>query len=73
MLEVTSINRAFAWVRVSIDKVIVFLVIVAVAAVLSLYFYLQYYKVKPMTGYFFGMVPLITEAISMGVFEYLTR
>ena len=48
-------------------------IIVAVAAVLSLYFYLQYYKVKPMTGYFFGMVPLITEAISMGVFEFLTR
>ena len=73
MLEVASINRALAWVRVSVDKVIVFLVIIAVAAVLSLYFYLQYYKVKPMTGYFFGMVPLITEAISMGVFEYLTR
>jgi len=48
-------------------------IIVAVAAVLSLYFYLQYYKVKPMTGYFFGMVPLITEALSMGVFEFLTR
>jgi len=48
-------------------------IIVAVAAVLSLYFYLQYYKVKPMAGYFFGMVPLITEAISMGVFEFLTR
>ena len=73
MLEVASINRAFAWERVSVDKVIVFLVIVAVAAVLSLYFYLQYYKVKPMTGYFFGMVPLITEAISMGVFAFLTR
>jgi hypothetical protein len=59
--------------RVSIDKVVVFLVIIAVAAVLSLYFYLKYYKVKPMTGYFFGMVPLSTEAISMGVFEFLTR
>ena len=34
---------------------------------------MDYYKVKPMIGYFFGMVPLITEAISMGVFEYLTR
>ena len=53
MLEVASINRALAWERVSVDKVIVFLVIIAVAAVLSLYFYLQYYKVKPMTGYFF--------------------
>ncbi len=73
MLEVASINRAIAWERVSIDRGIVFLIIVAVAAVLSLYFYLQYYKVKPMTGYFFGMVPLITEAISMGVFEFLTR
>ena len=73
MLEVASINRALAWERVSVDKVIVFLVIGAVAVILSLYFYLQYYKVKPMTGYFFGMVPLITEAISMGIFEFLTR
>ncbi len=29
--------------------------------------------INEMTGYFFGMVPLITEAISMGVFEFLTR
>jgi hypothetical protein len=28
---------------------------------------------KIVTGYFFGMVPLITEVISMGVFEFLTR
>ena len=46
MLEVASINRAIAWERVSIDRGIVFLIIVAVAAVLSLYFYLQYYKIK---------------------------
>ncbi len=73
MLEVASINRAFAWERVTMDKVITFLVIVAVAAVLSLYFYLQYYRVKPITGYFYGMVPLVTEAISMGVFEIFTK
>ncbi len=72
MLEVASINRAFAWERVSVDRAMVFLIIVAVAAVMSLFFYLQYYKVKPMTGYYFGMVPLITEAVSMGIFEFLT-
>ena len=33
-------------------------------------FYLLYYRVKPMTGYLFGMVPLITEAITMGIFEF---
>ncbi len=73
MLEVASINRSFAWGRIPVDRAVVFLIIVAVAAVLSLYFYLQYYKVQPMVGYFFGMVPLVTEAISMGIFELFTR
>jgi hypothetical protein len=73
MLEVASINRSFAWEKVNVDQVVVFLVIVAVAAVLSLYFYLQYYRVKPMVGYIYGMIPLITEAISMGIFEFFTR
>ncbi len=73
MLEVASINRAFAWDRVTTEKAVAFLIIVAVAAVLSLYFYLQYYKVKPMTGYIYGMVPLVTEAICMGIFEIFTK
>ena len=47
--------------------------IVAVAAILSLYFYLQYYRVKPMAGYIYGMIPLVTEALSMGIFEFLTK
>ena len=57
----------------NVNQVVVFLVIVAVAAILSLYFYLQYYRVKPMVGYIYGMIPLITEAISMGIFEVLAR
>ncbi len=73
MIEVASVNRSFAWERVTFNQVVVFLVIVAVAAILSLYFYLQYYRVKPMTGYIYGMIPLITEAISMGIFEFLTK
>jgi len=32
---------------------------------------LQYYRVKPMVGYIYGMIPLIMVAASMGVFEYL--
>ena len=43
MLEVASINRSFAWEKVTTGQVVVFLVIVTVAAILSLYFYLQYY------------------------------
>ena len=70
MLEVASINRAFAWETVTIDKAVIFIIITAIAAVLSLFFYLQYYRVKPMTGYLFGMVPLITEAVTMGIFEF---
>ncbi len=73
MLEVASINRAFAWGIVTLDKVTFFLIITAIAAILSLFFYLQYYRVKPMTGYIFGMVPLITEGITMIIFEFLTR
>ncbi len=73
MLEVASINRSFAWEKVTVNQVVVFLVLVAVAAILSLYFYLQYYRVKPMVGYIYGMIPLITEAISMVIFEFLTR
>ena len=73
MLEVASINRAFAWESITIDKAAILLIITAIAAILSLFFYLQYYRVKPMTGYLFGMVPLITEAITMGIFEFLTK
>ena len=73
MLEVGSINRALAWGRVSEDNMKIFLIIVLVAALLSLYFYLQYYKVKPMLGYVYGMIPLVTEAVSIGIFEFLTR
>ncbi|MCR5155615.1 MAG: hypothetical protein K6C96_02895 [Butyrivibrio sp.] len=71
MLEVASINRSFAWEMVTANQVVVLLVIVAAAAILSLYFYLQYYRVKPMVGYIYGMIPLIMVAVSMGVFEYL--
>ena len=73
MIEVASINRAFAWETVTIDKVVIFLTIILIAAISSLFFYLQYYRVKPMTGYIFGMVPLITEAITMGIFVFLVR
>ena len=73
MLEVASINRAFAWETVTIDKAVIFLTIILIAAISSLFFYLQYYRVKPMTGYIFGMVPLITEAITMGIFVFLVR
>ena len=35
---------------------------------MSLIFYLAYYNVEPMKGFIFGMIPLITEALSMLIF-----
>ena len=73
MLEIAAINRAFTKSGVSYQNAKLFIAIVAVAAVLSLFFYLQYYRVKPMTGYIFGMIPLVTEAATMVVFELIVR
>jgi hypothetical protein len=38
MLEVASINRAFAWETVTIDKAAILLILTAIAAILSLFF-----------------------------------
>ena len=71
MLEISSVNVAFALEAVSWEKVVAILVIVVIAAVASFICYMLYYNVAPMTGYFFGMIPLITEAVSMVVFEVI--
>lgn len=73
MLEVASTNTAFSFGRLSFEQVRLFLVIVAVAAISSMIFYLAYYRVEPMLGYYFGMVPLVTEGVSMGIFLLLVK
>ncbi len=67
-LMVSSINTVYALEQITMDKVIVMLAIIGVAAALSFVFYMLYYNVPPMRGYVYGMIPLITEAVSMAAF-----
>ena len=73
MLETASVNIAYALGIVSMNAVIIFLILVLAAAISSLYFYLKYFIVAPMKGYIYGAIPLITEAICMGIFNFMTR
>ena len=73
MLEVASVNTVFSLGRMSSRETTILLIIVAIAAISSLIFYLAYYRVDPMLAYYFGMVPLVTEAMCMGVFLFLTK
>ena len=73
MLEVAVANTAWGYGVFKGSDVVLFLIIVALAAVSSLVLYLMYYNVKPAIGYVFGVIPLITEAITMGVYIIMTR
>ena len=73
MLETASANTVFSLERMTFGQVRVFLAIITLAAISSLFFYLQYYRVEPMIGYYYGMVPLVTEGLSMAAFLYLTK
>ena len=73
MLEVAVTNAAYGYGNFSGPAVLLFLIIAAIASVSSLIFYLMYYNVKPLTGYIFGMIPLITEAVTMAIFVALTK
>ncbi len=72
-LEVAVANAVYGYGTLNRSAIVLFLVIVAVASISSLILYLMYYNVRPTTGYILGMIPLITEAITMGVFVALTK
>ena len=67
-LMVMAAARTYAAGALTQGAFTAMLVIIAIAGVLSLIFYLAYYNVEPMKGFIFGMIPLITEAVSMLVF-----
>lgn len=72
MLETASMNIAYALGIVSVTSAIIFLILVFVAAISSLYFYLKYFIVAPMKGYIYGAIPLVTEAICMAIYNFMT-
>ena len=69
MLEFASVNAAYAFGRIIGWPLMILLAMIVIAGILSLVFYLLYYDVSPMTGYYFGMVPLVMEAACMITFE----
>ena len=68
VLEYLSFQSAYCAEQMSWNDLRLLLIIASAAAILSLFFYLQYYQVGASTGYIFGMIPLITEALCMIAF-----
>ena len=73
MLEVAVANAAYAKESLNGSLLLLFLAVIGIASLISLILYLMYYNVKPSTGYILGMIPLITEGLTMGLFLILTR
>ena len=71
MIEFLSYQSAWylEWLNAGIT--VFLMILAAAAALLSLFFYLQYYRVSESRGYVYGMVPLITEAVCMAVFVFM--
>ena len=72
ILEIASCNVAYGNDILSTRNAGILLVMITLAAVSSLVFYLAYYNVSPTLGYYFGMVPLVTEAVCMFAFVWMT-
>ena len=73
MLEVAVANAAYAKESLNGSLLLLFLAVIGIASLISLILYLMYYNVKPSTGYVLGMIPLITEGLTMGLFLILAR
>ena len=67
VLELCSVNAAYSAGIYGKTAAFLIMISAAVISAASLGFYLAYYRVKPFTGYIFGMIPLILIGICMGV------
>lgn len=65
MLEIISYQSAYRMEIFGTTGMNIFIAVAAIVAVLSLYFYMQYYNVSEIRGYIYGMIPLITVALCM--------
>ena len=68
MIEFLSYQSAWCSERINAGTAVFLMILAAAAAIMSLFFYLQYYRVSESRGYIYGMIPLITEAACMAVF-----
>lgn len=66
MLALSEINVLYGIGRFSQTLAVIFAVVIAVAALISLICYVLYYNLGDRAGYFDGMVPLLMVALVMG-------
>ena len=68
MLETAAVNKLNAAGTVSDERFSVMCVVIATAFLISMVLYVAYYRMEKMRAFYMAMVPLITEAVAMGVF-----
>ncbi len=73
MLEVCCVNTCRAGGALSVPQSIWMLLVIAAAFVISMVLYVLYYRMEEWRAFYAAMVPLITEAVSMGIFELVLR
>ena len=67
VLELCAVNVLYGMGQFQLTGAVVFAVIIAAAALISLICYIFYYKLGQTAGYIDGMIPLILAAVVMSV------
>ena len=65
VLEMCAVNALYGLGQFQLTAAIVFAVVIAAAALISLICYIFYYKLEQNAGYIDGMIPLILAAVVM--------
>ena len=70
-LEMQVINRLNTYGRLSDVHFLVMCAMIAAAFAISIVLYVAYYRMEEMRAFYMAMLPLVTEALSMGVWSVL--
>lgn len=73
VLELSVINSLNLSGNLSDMRFFIMTVVIAIAVIISLVLYVLYYRMGPRKAFYFAMVPLITEAVSMVILLFLTK
>ena len=73
VLEILSYQAAYSMEQIDRSNTMFLFLMATLATITSLFFYLQYYRVSAIRGFFYGMIPLITEALCMILFLIVCR
>ncbi len=73
MLEVIAVDSLSAGSVLTDTGYLVMCVVIAAAFVISIVLYVAYYRMEEMKAFYAAMVPLITEAVTMGILVGIVR